>query len=125
MGLASELFPHFWRILKSDFFNVSLYSYFSKMKMKKMKILKSSENVRNGTLIPASGVSPWPRSFFHIFGVFEISAIFLRKPIALLFENEKKISEKIFLRKPIALLFKNEKKKSSKSQKCFLRKPIA
>jgi len=45
-------------------------------KMKKMKILKISENLRYGTLIPTSGVSPWPQSFFHIFGGFEKSAIF-------------------------------------------------
>merc|ERR1711947_22729 len=38
---------------------------------------------------------------------------FLRKPIALLFENEEKKNPqnlgKVFLRKPIALLFENEK----------------
>jgi len=61
------------------------------MKLKRMKILKIPENMRYGTLIPASGVSPWPWSFFHIFGGFEKSAIFfLRKPIALLFENKNK-----------------------------------
>jgi len=41
-----------------------------------MKFLKISENVRYGTLIPAKGVSPWPLSFFLIFGGFEKSAIF-------------------------------------------------
>merc|ERR1712208_3737 len=44
--------------------------------------------------------------------------------IALLFENEKKISEKCFSRKPIALLFENEKKKKI-PEKGFLKKPIA
>ena len=59
-----------------------------------MKILKISENMLYGMLIPASGVSPRPRSFFHIFGGFEKSAIFfLRKPIALLFENENEKNE--------------------------------
>jgi len=39
----------------------------------------------------------------------------LRKPIALLFKNEKKkISEKFFLRKPIALLFENGNKNLGK-----------
>jgi len=42
-----------------------------------MKILKISENVHYGTLIAASGVSSWPQKFFHIFGGFEKSAIFL------------------------------------------------
>ena len=39
--------------------------------------------MRYGTLIPANGVSPWPRSLFHIFGGFEKSANFYEmfKPV--------------------------------------------